>query len=129
MVSRFWRQHEVARQGRREARYAGISGRPRTPHGGVVLRQKRTVYCRKGHLNALDSLLAKQAVGLHEEDEHERDVRHELLRAGDVDLGELLVEVEAAVLLEQADDRASDNRSGNGIQPAEDDDGEDEQAE
>ena len=50
MVSRFWRQHGVARQGRREARYAGISGRPRTPHGGLVLRQKRTDYCRVGHL-------------------------------------------------------------------------------
>src|SRR4051812_41211021 len=49
MVSRFWRQHEVARQGRREARYGVISGRPRTPHGGLVLRQKRTVYCRMRH--------------------------------------------------------------------------------
>src|ERR1044071_3818337 len=50
MVSRFWRQREVARQGRREARYGVISGRLRTPHGGLVLRQKCTVYCRKEHL-------------------------------------------------------------------------------
>src|ERR1041384_4330655 len=104
MVSRFWRQHEVARQGRREVRYAGIAGRLRTPHGGLVLRQKCTDYCREGHLNPLDSLLAEEAVGLDEEYEHERDIRHELLRPGDVDLRELLVEVEAAVLLEQADD-------------------------
>jgi hypothetical protein len=40
MVSHFWRLHEVARQGHREARYAVISGRLSTQHGGVVLRQK-----------------------------------------------------------------------------------------
>ena len=49
MVSRFWRQHEVVRQGRRKAEYAGIFGLPRTPHDGVVLRQRRTIYCWKGH--------------------------------------------------------------------------------
>src|SRR5205085_10900719 len=53
MVSRFWRLHDVARQGRREARYAGISGRPRTQRGGVVLRQKRPDYCRKEHYRPL----------------------------------------------------------------------------
>src|SRR4051794_29693839 len=50
MVSRLWRQHETVRQGRRELQYAGILGRPRTPNGGLVLRQRRTVYWRKGHL-------------------------------------------------------------------------------
>src|SRR6266536_5892664 len=50
MVSRFRRQDEAVRQGRREARYGLIPGRLRTPHCGLVFRQKRTDYCREGHL-------------------------------------------------------------------------------
>src|SRR6266571_9558750 len=52
MISRFWRLHEVARQGRREARYEDISGRLRTPHGGLVLRHKCPDHCRERHHHA-----------------------------------------------------------------------------
>jgi hypothetical protein len=41
MVSRFWRVHGVARQGRRERQYPVILARQRTRHGGVVRRQNR----------------------------------------------------------------------------------------
>src|SRR3989442_15791693 len=52
MVSRFWRVHGVARQGRRERQYAGILARLRTQHGGAGRRQKRTDYCWEGHYAA-----------------------------------------------------------------------------
>src|SRR3954463_7735716 len=91
MVSRFWRQHELVRQGRREAEYAGIFGRPRTPHGELVLRQRRTVYWRMGHLVAPeDDDDADELVRVREERERRHldlaldavGARHEVAKVG-----------------------------------------------
>jgi hypothetical protein len=49
MVSRFWRVHGAARQGRRERQYAVILLRLRTPHSGAGRRQKCPDYCWEGH--------------------------------------------------------------------------------
>src|SRR4030095_1506071 len=68
----------------------------------------------------LDPRLAEQAVGPHEEDDDEHDVRHHLRSARRYAL---------RVLADEADDGAADDRPGHRVEPAEDHNGKHDQTE